>query len=168
MVEPSLQPKVITGRHVLFGMIAFFAVIFAVNGWFLYSALSTYTGVVSNEPYRKGLAYNERIAADTLQHERGWTASLSLAGENRGIVVALADQAGDAVVGLTLRGNVGRPSTNDSDVVLTFAEIAPGRYVAIMEPLAAGNWVADVEAASLTSSGEEIVWRMRQRVWVKP
>ena len=35
MVEPSLQPKVITGRHVLFGMIAFFAVIFAVNGWFL-------------------------------------------------------------------------------------------------------------------------------------
>ena len=49
------------------------------------------------------------------------------------------------MVGLTLRGNVGRPSTNDSDVVLTFAEIAPGRYVAIMEPLAAGNWVADVQ-----------------------
>ena len=54
---------VITGRHVLIGMLVFFGVILGVNGMFLYSALSTYTGVVSDEPYRKGLNYNERIEA---------------------------------------------------------------------------------------------------------
>ena len=40
---------------------------FAVNGAMIYSALSTYSGVVATEPYRKGLHYNERILADERQ-----------------------------------------------------------------------------------------------------
>ena len=51
----------------------FFAVIFAVNGAMIYSAIVTHTGIVSNEPYRKGLHYNERIAADERQSALGWT-----------------------------------------------------------------------------------------------
>ena len=41
----------LTGRHVLYTFIAFFGIIFAVNGVFLYSALKTNTGVVAIEPY---------------------------------------------------------------------------------------------------------------------
>ncbi len=64
-------------------LIAFFGVIFAVNGYFLYSALSTHTGVVAIEPYRKGLAYNERIAADERQKALGWQRQTSLARDGR-------------------------------------------------------------------------------------
>ena len=53
--------------------LAFFAAVFVVNGAMIYSAVSTYTGLVANEPYRKGLHYNERIAADERQARLGWT-----------------------------------------------------------------------------------------------
>jgi nitrogen fixation protein FixH len=52
------------GGHVLGAFLGFFATVFVVNGALIYSAISTYSGLVANEPYRKGLQYNERIAAD--------------------------------------------------------------------------------------------------------
>lgn len=60
-------------------LIPFFAVIFAVNGVFIYFALKTHTGVVSDEAYKEGLAYNqvlERAAADAnlnMQDEVAYT-----------------------------------------------------------------------------------------------
>ena len=57
-VPPASAAARLDGRHVLMMLFAFFGVIFAVNGYFLFSALSTHTGVVAVEPYRKGLAYN--------------------------------------------------------------------------------------------------------------
>ena len=53
--------------------LGFFATVFVVNGAMIYSAVSTHSGLVANEPYRKGLHYNERIAADERQARLGWT-----------------------------------------------------------------------------------------------
>ena len=64
------------GRHVLVVFLGFFAAVFLVNGAMIYSAVSTHTGLVANEPYRKGLHYNERIAADERQARLGWTDAL--------------------------------------------------------------------------------------------
>ena len=63
-LETPSRADNLNGRHVLIGLLLFFGTIFAVNGYFMFVALSTYTGVVADEPYRKGLAYNARIAAD--------------------------------------------------------------------------------------------------------
>ena len=76
-------------------VLAFFASIFTVNGVMIYSALSTYTGLVANEPYRKGLHYNERIAADARQIRLGWTDTLDVGRDGR-VVLALADSGGRA------------------------------------------------------------------------
>ena len=57
------QQQGLRGRHVLWVFLGFFATVFVVNGAMIYSAVSTYSGLVANEPYRKGLHYNERIAA---------------------------------------------------------------------------------------------------------
>ncbi|MGD9785370.1 MAG: FixH family protein [Hyphomicrobiaceae bacterium] len=168
-MQPKPEPGTITGRHVLFGLLAFFGVVFAVNGWFLYEALSTHTGVVSNEPYRKGLAYNERIAAEARQSERGWAAALEFSESGSGpITFALTDRSGAGVTGLSVRGRIGRHSTQALDTMLLFQERAPGRYVADIGKLSGGTWTADVEAGELTSTGEAIVWRHRQRIWIKP
>ena len=51
----------------LWVFLGFFGVVFVVNGAMIYSAVSTHSGLVANEPYRKGLHYNERIDADERQ-----------------------------------------------------------------------------------------------------
>ncbi len=154
----------ITGHHVLFGFIGFFGVIFAVNGYFLYAALSTYTGIVSKEPYRKGLAYNERIVADERQARLGWRQELVV--ERSGLVrLALSGAQGEPVRGIALHGTIGRPSTSREDRPLAFVAKS-GAFVADAGPLAEGNWIVDI--AVRTAGSEEPVYRARRRIWLKP
>lgn len=158
----------ITGRHVLLAMVAFFGVVFAVNGVFLYSALSTHTGVVANEPYRKGLAYNDRIEADIKQHALGWQGDVAVPEKAGDVSVKLSDREGRPLTGLALNGRISRPSTSDLDRALTFKDAGNGIYVAAVEALQEGSWVIDLQAAEMKSSGEDVVWRMRKRLWQKP
>lgn len=155
----------LNGRHVLVAFLSFFGIIFAVNGYFLYSALRTYTGVVAVEPYRKGLNYNDRIAADDAQASLGWTHALDAA-RSGSVILMLKTTDGAPVAGLTLRGTLGRPSTREHDRTLAFQEVAPGRYQAEVGELEAGTWVAGIEAA--TVSGQTAVYRGRNRLWLKP
>ena len=158
----------ITGRHVLLGLIAFFAIIFAVNGVFLYQALSTHTGVVSNEPYRKGLAYNERIAADQEQQTLGWHVDLTVPEKAGELRLALADPNGRPVPGLVINGRIGRPSTGDLDQTLALEEKTPGTCGTNIAALHEGTWVIDLQASEMKSAGETVVWRLRKRLWQKP
>ncbi len=158
----------IKGWHVGAAMIAFFGVIFAVNGVFLYSALSTHTGVIANEPYRKGLAYNERIAFDAAQTARGWVEEVALDADGSRLVVSLKDAKGGPVTGLKISGLVGRPSTGEQDVAVTLAETRPGHYEAVTNLTGRGTFMVNLEGSELGSEGERIVYRMRNRVWLKP
>ena len=164
-----MAERVVTGRHVLIGMIVFFGVIFAANGAFLYSAISTYTGVVSNEPYRKGLNYNERIAADRAQHELGWTSDVSFAKSGDGLDIVMKDRAGNPVTGLVFEGRLGRPATEAMDIVLVVKESTPGLYRATFDTVTPGAWQVDVTAKELHTEGEKVVWRDRRRIrWQTP
>lgn len=48
-----------TGRIVLWALLAFFGVLASVNAFFVYTAVTTNTGVVTENAYEKGLRYNE-------------------------------------------------------------------------------------------------------------
>ena len=48
----SGEAGAVKGRHVLFMFLGFFGAVFAVNGYFLYEALSTHSGVVAVEAMR--------------------------------------------------------------------------------------------------------------------
>lgn len=161
--------RVITGRHVLFGMIAFFGVIFAVNGVFVYTSLSTYTGVVANEPYRKGLTYNERIVAEEEQRTLGWADNISLSSTGDALDIVINDHNGNPVGGLAIEGRLGRPATAAMDVAIDVKEITPGRYRASFTTLQPGAWQVDIEAKELTTFGDKVVWRSRKRLrWQNP
>jgi nitrogen fixation protein FixH len=154
------------GHHVLFMLVAFFGIVFTVNGVFLGKALSTYTGVVSVEPYVKGLAYNTRIAAGNRQAALGWTDSLEV-GRDGNIAITIANRDGQPVRGLALTGMLGRPSTNRLDRALTLVEAEPGRYAAVTgKVLEEGTWLVAVEARASEEGGEP-VYRLRRRIWVK-
>lgn len=163
-----LQGSGIQGRHVLYAMLGFFGVIFAVNGLFLYFALGSYTGVVADEPYRKGLEYNERIAADVRQTALGWTHKVSVDPGGH-VILTLTDRAGAPVAGLGVAGSVGRPSTSAFDKVSKLVEVQPGRYAGNVDALDTGSWLVSIEA-SRPGSGDtfEIVYRVKERLWLKP
>nr|PZN88171.1 MAG: nitrogen fixation protein FixH [Pseudomonadota bacterium] len=156
----------LTGRHVLIGVLAFFGTVFLANGIFLYSALSTYTGVVADEPYRKGLHYNKRIAAAERQESLGWSAETKLVPEE-GLSLVLRDRNGRPVSGLFVSGVVGRPSTNRHDRKVTLIEVEPGRYAAPIEELSPGAWLVDLQAVWIGTGDKEPVYRLRKREWVK-
>lgn len=161
-MTPGRQLK---GRHVLLILLGFFGSIFAVNGYFMYAALATYSGVVSSESYQKGLTYNDRIAADARQAALGWHHGLVTEG-NRTLVLTLEGPDGRPVAGLRVAGTIGRPSTEGFDHALKFSENAPGRYVAETAPLDAGTWVASIEAFDGVAT--EPKYQGRNRLWLKP
>lgn len=153
------------GRHVLLSFVSFFGVIFAVNGYFLYAALGTHTGVVAQEPYRKGIQYNQRIVEDERQTALGWTHVADASPDGR-FVLTVQDKAGAPVAGLRVAGTIGRPSTSEFDRELTFTEQSPGTYLAATTALASGAWVASFEAWG--TGGDKPAYRGRNRLWLKP
>jgi nitrogen fixation protein FixH len=159
------RPRNVNGRNVLAVFLAFFGAIFAVNAALIYAALSTHTGLVANEPYRKGLAYNERILADERQAQLGWSERLELSRDGR-LRLALAERDSRPVTGLRVLGVLGRAATSRNDVDLALVETAPGQYEAQGPALAAGSWLVALEARS--AEGAQPIYRLRRRLWLKP
>lgn len=162
---PSLQRTTgVQGRHVLIAMLAFFGLIFAVNGILLYQALATHSGLVAQEPYRKGLAYNERIAADERQAGLRWTAESSMSAEGR-VTLALADADNNPITRRTVLASIGRPTSNRHDLNLRLLEQTPGHYSAEAGVKDAGAWLIDIEVRDEAGAP---VYRLRRRLWLKP
>ncbi|MFM9940118.1 MAG: FixH family protein [Hyphomicrobiaceae bacterium] len=165
--EPGPMPSFrLHGRHVLAGFVAFFAIVFAVNGYMLVAALRTHSGVVAVEPYRKGLAYNARIAAGERQAALGWTDTITAERSGRVRVVLLDDQ-GSAPTAVALTGSIGRPTTSYGSHTLTFRTIGNGLYETDVPPLEAGAWIVDIEARHVGGASEEPAYRARRRLWLQ-
>lgn len=157
----------ITGYHVLAAMLGFFGLVFAVNGYFIAAALSTHTGVVANEPYRKGLKYNERIAVAERQAQLGWHDEVKLDDGGRKLSILVRDSGGQPVRGLALSATLGRPATNEFDQHVSLSEDSPGRYVGEANTRERGGYVASVEARD-PAHGDAIVYQARRRIWLSP
>lgn len=166
--SPALprRRRPLAGWHVLAGMVAFFTTVVSVNGAMIYSAISTYSGVVATEPYRKGLHYNDRVRADEIQQRMGWAHRLTVERDGR-VELAITDADGLPVRDLDVRLVIGRPTTNRQDVVVALATAPSGHYVARIGTLAPGLWIAAIEA-QMSQVGPEPVYRARRRIWMAP
>ena len=171
MTTASMRsPHPITGRHVLLALIAFFGVMLAVNLFFVYCALSTFDGMAASDPYRSGLAYNRTIEEAAEQDALGWQTALALATGASGstsLDLSITSSTGAPVDGLIVAGTFGRPASAREDRSIMFAEAGPGRYLAKLGAVPPGTWVASLEAKRSTSDGTSL-YRLKQRLWVKP
>lgn len=68
----------ITGRQFFYWIAGFFAIVFTASGFLVYFALSSWTGLETQHPYKTGLAYNSQIEAARRQEERGYKVSLAI------------------------------------------------------------------------------------------
>ena len=167
MTQSLEQTGVLTGKHVAMIFAGFFAVVFAVNAYFISVALSTHAGVVANEPYRKGLKYNERIAASEQQAALGWSDEIVIAPGGRRLVVTLRDKTGQPVRGLDMSATIGRAATTREDLPLVLHETSASQYEAPLTLSGAGGYVASIEARSPPGSNSDVLYRARRRLWLK-
>ena len=155
----------IHGRHVLMGLAGFFGVMLIANAIFTYYAVVTFGGGDTSDPYRKGIRYNDTIAAAARQAERGWLGLVTYSREAGQVSLRLADGDGAAVPGLQLFGTIGRPATDQDDVQIGFQEQSPGLYVARVK-LAPGQWTISIASRDLTAN-DQTLFQLKKRLWVE-
>lgn len=134
----SLFRAPLTGRHVLAMLLAFFLVIFAVNGVFVYVSLQSHPGVTSDDAYRKGLDHNRTLEQADRQKARGWNVTVTA---TDGVVrLRLFDKTGAPMTGLQVQAAARRPVHNRADTGLVLKETTPGFYSSDAVKLPVGRW----------------------------
>jgi len=125
-------------RWIPWAFVGAFAVIIAVNGVLIYSALSTFTGVTIGHSYDRGRAYNQVLEEAARQDALGWRSSLAL---RDGVLnVTVTDREGMPVGG-RMEGVMLRP-LEGAELQLDFAAAGPGRFMAFAPLPAKGQWEA--------------------------
>jgi len=153
----------IKGRHVLWGLIAFFGVIFAVNGAFIYYALATHPGDDVKDAYVAGIEFNREIAEKREQQKLGWQANLTIRSDGRGgqfMELAFVDKQGKPVRGLKIKAKLRHPELAKLDRPIKFALIKPGVFRADVDEPPAAQWYLEAEVRN--DIGE--VFRLRHRL----
>lgn len=169
LMSTMREPRKITGLHVLAILIGFFLTVTGVNVLMMYSAITTFGGLETDDAYRKGLAYNQTIAQGEAQAALGWTALVMAAPDQTSIWVEMTGKTEAPLTGITIKGEIGRAATNKFDMPLTFRETAPGHYEAALDTrIESGNWVAHLSAVKAHSHGPDTVFEIRQRLWIAP
>lgn len=159
----------LTGRHVLFGLLAFFGAVIAVNVAFAVAAVRSFPGEDVRRSYLQGLAYNDTLAHRREQAVRGWQAASALRRGESGqaiLEVALHARDGEALNGVAVSGELRRAATARFDRELAFTSIGEGRYVVDLGDLQAGRWLLRARASDGHDGAldfeAELTWRPRR------
>jgi nitrogen fixation protein FixH len=106
-----------SGRRVALYFVAFFGLIAAVNAAMVTMAIRTHSGVVTEHPYEKGLAYNTVVRAEEAQEALGWKASVS---HEKGMLkFVLRDKQGAVLAPEKAVATVTRPTQSGMDFSVT-------------------------------------------------
>ena len=152
----------LTGAHVLAMLIAFFGVIFAVNGLFIYYSQTSWTGLLKGNGYEASLKYNKEAARARAMLARGWQTKVIVARDAR-IIIELKDKDGEPVSGMKAKVVFMRPVGTEQDRRMILKEKSPGRYETA-QPLPLGAWRMDASFLR----GDELMWRAQASFLVRP
>jgi len=138
--------------------IAMLGVVMMVNGAMAYFATSTFNGVITENAYEKGLAYNKTLAAAQQQTEMGWVVEAkdkpASAGHKTTVTISVVDKNGAGIDGLDVQALADRPNVTGADQRVAFVPKGKGLYSADVEFPEAGQWDFDILAAREGASFE--------------
>jgi nitrogen fixation protein FixH len=156
---PAVRP--LTGRMVLFCLIAFFGTILAMNVVLVRVALSSFGGVETESSYKAGLAFKNDIAASQAQDARHWAVEASLRREVDGTRVAVSarDAEDHPLGGLSIEARLTHPTDKRRDVILNLVETGPGRFETLANA-PRGQW----DLVIGLKRGNEQVFRSKSRI----
>jgi nitrogen fixation protein FixH len=128
-------------------------VVVAVNAVLAVFAFGTFSGLETEDHYRKGLAYNRALAAAEAQEQRGWEMDLSFLPEARDsdqrrgdLVVTFTDRDGQPLRHLNVEATLFRPTHQGFDQSVNLDHRGEGNYGAAIAVPLAGQWEARVHA----------------------
>lgn len=160
MTEYAAKP--LTGRGVFLWLAGFFAVIFAVNIFFAFVALDTWSGFESKDAYSAGLAFNDTLDARQQQRSRGWEGAVRAVSNPDGSYELLAefkDKNGEPLSSLAVVADVIRPTHAGYDLRLEMSPVGNGIYTAALQLPLDGIW--DVHLNAEGAAAEEFYGKTR-------
>ena len=107
------QARILTGRAVLQWLVAFFGIVFAVNGVLVRAAISTFGGVETTSSYKAGLQFGHEVAVAERQDSLHWQVSGKLTRDGAGqavLDVTARDAQGALLAGLTADARLAHPA----------------------------------------------------------
>jgi nitrogen fixation protein FixH len=143
VIRPSASPKPLTGRKVLFMVVAFFGVVIGVNMIMMRLAIQTLPGTEVDSAYSASLAYEKEIAAAHDQNARNWKVSAHIQRSPDGgatLQVEARDNSGVPMSGLKFQGRFERPTDRRADQPVGLAEVGGGIYRGSAPLIAPGQW----------------------------
>lgn len=146
--EDVARGRRLTGRGVFLWLFAFFGVIFAVNGAFVYFAESTFPGLEVESSYKAGQEFEGEVLAGKAQADRGWAvdAAVRPAGDDASVEIHFRDKAGADLHGLDVRVRLIHAVDPDHDHAASLQEVSSGTYRAMLPNVQAGMWSLTIEA----------------------
>lgn len=159
---PSVCNAASRDRWIPWAFVGGMLTVVAVNAGLIYFAMSSWTGLAVQRPYERGVAYNQVLAAASVQEALGWHLDVvpRRADGKTEMVIAAQDRAGKPLDGLRVVARVLRPLEPAAPLFVTLQPVSHGRYAAALgQDLRPGQWEVRVTA----SRGED-VFRTVQRV----
>jgi len=138
MMSNSLPARRFTGWHMTAILIAFFAVVIAVNLLMATVAVGSFGGTVVENSYVASQRFNGWLAAAREQGRLGWKDDVAT-DHARHVVLTLGDDAGAPVRFGAVKALARHPLGRAADITLAFRETAPGHYVS-EAALPPGRW----------------------------
>ena len=134
--------KELKGSTVLIWFVAFFGIITLVNSVFIYTALHTHSGLVTENPYEEGLAYNERL--DDIRHQPALDAHMSY--EEGVFFWQVRDETGAPLDNAEVSAIVTRPVQSHNNYELALTPSGNGVYTTALDLPYKGNWKVELNA----------------------
>lgn len=154
----------LTGRQVLFGLIAFFGVVMGVNVIFIVTAIDSFPGEDVRRSWFQGIHYNDVLAERAAQDALGWEAVLGVGGAGAGSYAELRMTADGAPLGdLEIIAELRHPTDATLDRTLAFERIALGVWRAPLGDVALGRW--DIAFTARDLSGN--TFEGKRRIWLR-
>lgn len=154
----------VTGRMVLVGLVAFFAVVVGVNAVLTYAAISTFGGVETESSYRAGLAFAREKATAQAQDALHWDVSVeaATAGDATVVEVMARDSSGRPVPNLEAKAALAHPTDRRADLAVPLLGHGAGLFRGTTAAVA-GQWDLVIE---LSRAGERL-FRSKNRVTLR-
>ena len=141
-MTPQSGPRP-SDRWIPWYIVLFFVAQFGVFGWFYHVASISYTGVVTDQAYEKGLQYNQTIAKAETQERLGWSSTLVKSGG--GIQFELRDRDKNPLSGAKVFVWLIRPVHSGIDQNFEMKETVAGAYYATVAVPEKGLWEVRIE-----------------------
>ncbi|MEM8877533.1 MAG: FixH family protein [Pseudomonadota bacterium] len=165
MEEGQTKVRPVTGRTVLLYLMAFFGVMLIANGFFVYFALSTFSGLDNPSSYKAGRNYTSQIEAAQAQAIRAWTvkADIARSGAGANIELLATDHADAPVRGVDFAVHLGHPADRRHDFSVPLAVSDLGHFRGRAETLAEGWWTVTI----IGTRDGETVYKSTERLRIR-